>query len=218
MHGGKFTQGMKWNWKQIRICISKLCTFTGAAKPLWEMFGYATNIKRTGSQTLSLCGPGVWRCQLKTCWGCYFCSCWCWGSCWQQFVTDLGADGTIDLVDMNTTSLVFIQESESESESSPGRDGQEQNYLCKKDFWMSGSTIGWCLNQNVIFHTIPSYQCDSYQALSEISEAQPDIALKGCWLKSKNMKGQSFNLNKSKFIWLKLHASCFLMTAVKWPH
>ena len=48
------------------------------------------------------------------------------------------------LVDMNTTSLVFIQESESvsESESSSGRDGQEQNYLCKKDIWMSGSTIG----------------------------------------------------------------------------
>ena len=46
------------------------------------------------------------------------------------------------LVDMNTTSLVFIQKSESESESSPGRDGQEQNNLCKKDFWMSGSTVG----------------------------------------------------------------------------
>jgi len=48
--------------------------------------------------------------------------------------------GTIDhsLVNMNTTSLVFIQK----SESSPGRDGQEQNYLCKKDFWMSGNTVG----------------------------------------------------------------------------
>ena len=22
------------------------------------------------------CDPGVWRCQLKTCWGCY--CCWCW--------------------------------------------------------------------------------------------------------------------------------------------
>ena len=66
--------------------------------------------------------------------------------------------GTTDynLVDMNTTCLVFIQKSESESESesesksesgaefesSPGRDGQEQNYLCKKDFWMSGNTVG----------------------------------------------------------------------------
>ena len=38
---------------------------------------------------LDWCDPGVWRCQLKTC---YCCSCWCWGSCWQQFVTDLGAD------------------------------------------------------------------------------------------------------------------------------
>ena len=41
---------------------------------------------------LDWCGPGVRRCQLKTCWLCYCCSCWCWGSCWQQFVTDLGAD------------------------------------------------------------------------------------------------------------------------------
>ena len=41
---------------------------------------------------LDWCGPGVWRCQLKTCWGCYCCSCWCWGSCWQQFVADLGPD------------------------------------------------------------------------------------------------------------------------------
>ena len=38
------------------------------------------------------CDPGVWRCQLKTCWGCYCCWCWCWGKYLQQFVTDLGAD------------------------------------------------------------------------------------------------------------------------------
>ena len=25
---------------------------------------------------LDWCGPGVWRWQLKTCWGCY--CCWCW--------------------------------------------------------------------------------------------------------------------------------------------
>ena len=33
----------------------------------------------TDSVTLSKlywCDPGVWRCQLKTCWGCY--CCWCW--------------------------------------------------------------------------------------------------------------------------------------------
>jgi len=53
--------------------------------------------------------------------------------------------GTIDYnvnTDVNTTGLVFIQQSESESESSPGRDGQEQNYLCKKDFWMSRNIDG----------------------------------------------------------------------------
>ena len=26
---------------------------------------------------LDWCDPGVWRCQLKTCWGCYYCWCWC---------------------------------------------------------------------------------------------------------------------------------------------
>ena len=38
---------------------------------------------------LDWCDPGVWRCQLKTCWGCHFCWCWWWGSRWQQFVADL---------------------------------------------------------------------------------------------------------------------------------
>ena len=33
---------------------------------------------------LDWCDPGVWRCQLKICWGCYCCWCWCWGSCWQE--------------------------------------------------------------------------------------------------------------------------------------
>ena len=37
------------------------------------------------------CDPGVWRCQLKTYWGCFCCWCWWWGSCW-QFVADLEAE------------------------------------------------------------------------------------------------------------------------------
>ena len=35
---------------------------------------------------LDWCDPGVWRCQLKTCWCCN--CCW-WGSCWQQFVAEV---------------------------------------------------------------------------------------------------------------------------------
>ena len=34
------------------------------------------------------CDPGVWRCQLKTCWCCNcncHCNCCWWGLCWQQF-------------------------------------------------------------------------------------------------------------------------------------
>ena len=41
---------------------------------------------------LDWCDPGVWRCQLKTCWGCYCCWCWWWGTCWQQLVADLEAE------------------------------------------------------------------------------------------------------------------------------
>ena len=49
----------------------------------------------THSVTLSKlywCDPGVWRCQLKTYWGCCCCWCWLWGACWQQFVADLEAE------------------------------------------------------------------------------------------------------------------------------
>ena len=41
---------------------------------------------------LDWCDSGLWRCQLKTCWGFYCCWCWWWGSCWQQFVADLEAE------------------------------------------------------------------------------------------------------------------------------
>ena len=37
---------------------------------------------------LDWCDSGLWRCQLKTCWGFYCCWCWWWGWCWQQFVAD----------------------------------------------------------------------------------------------------------------------------------
>ena len=43
--------------------------------------------------TLDWCDPGVWRCQLKTCWNCccYWCWCWCWETCWRHFGSDLEA-------------------------------------------------------------------------------------------------------------------------------
>ena len=44
---------------------------------------------------LDWCNPGVWRCQLKTCWCCNcncHCNCCWWGSCWQQFVVDFEAE------------------------------------------------------------------------------------------------------------------------------
>ena len=40
---------------------------------------------------LDWCDPGMWRCQLKTCLGCY-CCCWCWETCWSHFGVDLEAD------------------------------------------------------------------------------------------------------------------------------
>ena len=41
---------------------------------------------------LDWCDPGMWRWQLKTCWSCFCCRCWWWGSCWQHFVADLEAE------------------------------------------------------------------------------------------------------------------------------
>ena len=41
---------------------------------------------------LDWCDPDEWRCQLKPYWGCYCCRCWCWQTCWQQFVAVLGAE------------------------------------------------------------------------------------------------------------------------------
>ena len=41
---------------------------------------------------LNWCDPGVWKCQLKTCWGCYCCWCWCWETCWRQFGADFHAE------------------------------------------------------------------------------------------------------------------------------
>ena len=32
---------------------------------------------------LDRCDPSVWRCQLKTCWGCYCSWCWCLEMCWR---------------------------------------------------------------------------------------------------------------------------------------
>ena len=64
-------------------------SFIGPKSDHWECLSV------THSVTLSKlywCDPGVWRYQLKTCWGCYCCWCWWWGSCWQQFVADLKAE------------------------------------------------------------------------------------------------------------------------------
>ena len=41
---------------------------------------------------LDWCDPGVWRCQLKTCWGCYCCWCWWWETFWRQLYADLEAE------------------------------------------------------------------------------------------------------------------------------
>ena len=38
---------------------------------------------------LDSCDPGVWRCQLKTCW--WWC-CWRWETCWRKFGRDLKAE------------------------------------------------------------------------------------------------------------------------------
>ena len=79
------------------LALATAFLFIGPESDHWECLSVTHSL--TDSLTDSLlfskldwCDPGMWRCQLKTCWGCYCCSCWCWESCWQQFVTDLGAE------------------------------------------------------------------------------------------------------------------------------
>ena len=78
----------------LYFCICrKLSFFIGPESDHWECLSVTHWLNN--SVTLSRlywCHPGVQRCQLKTCWGCYCCWCWWWESCWQQFVADLEAD------------------------------------------------------------------------------------------------------------------------------
>ena len=48
----------------------------------WECFSLTHSLLFS---KLDWCDPGMWRWQLKTCWGCYCYSCWWWEKCWLQF-------------------------------------------------------------------------------------------------------------------------------------
>ena len=77
----------------IKLFLLKIWDiFIGLESDHWECLSVTHWLTWLLFSKLDWCDPGVWRCQLKTCWGCYCCSRWCRGSCWQQFVTDLGAD------------------------------------------------------------------------------------------------------------------------------
>ena len=67
---------------------------------------------------LDWCGPGVWWCLLKTCWGCYGCLCKWWGSRWQQFVADFEAEVWLQrLTFVQTLSTRFGQDFEVEGQA-----------------------------------------------------------------------------------------------------
>ena len=66
---------------------------------------------------LDWCDPGVWRCQLKTCWCCYCYLCCWWGTCWQLCGRDFDTEDCSryrgwDLVKI--LKLKFGQDSEAE--------------------------------------------------------------------------------------------------------
>ena len=67
--------------------------FIGRESDHWECLSLTHRLTHwLPLSKLDLCDPGVWRCLLKTCWGCYCCWYKWWGSCMQQFVTDLEAE------------------------------------------------------------------------------------------------------------------------------
>ena len=57
------------NWLTHWLPFSKLDSLTH-----WLLFS-----------KLDWCDPGLWRYQLKTCWGCYCCWCWWLETFWRQF-------------------------------------------------------------------------------------------------------------------------------------
>ena len=72
------------------ISVCSIDLFIGPESDHWLCLSVTNSLtdSLTDSVTFSKldwCNPGVWRCQLKTCWCCN--RCW-WGSCWQQFVAD----------------------------------------------------------------------------------------------------------------------------------
>ena len=51
--------------------------FIGPESDHWECLSVTHSLPNSVLfSKLDWCDPGVWRCQLKTCWGCY--CCWCW--------------------------------------------------------------------------------------------------------------------------------------------
>ena len=76
----KFLERLSKGWKCNQI-------FIGPESDHWQCLSltdWLTNWLLFSK--LFWCDPGVWRCQLKTCWCCN--CCWWWW-CWQQFVADL---------------------------------------------------------------------------------------------------------------------------------
>ena len=97
---GPHSTALMWQWI-FSPCAEQLFRSIGIRIVLFVFIGLESDhwlpLSVTNSITYSVafsrlywCGPGVWRCQLKTVWGCY--CCWCWRSCWQRFVADLGAE------------------------------------------------------------------------------------------------------------------------------
>ena len=66
-----------------------LIVFIGPESDHWLCLSLTNSVTL---HRLYWCDPGVYRCQLNTCWGCYCCWCWWWELCWQQFVADLEAE------------------------------------------------------------------------------------------------------------------------------
>ena len=78
---GSLTKERTTYWWQLSF-------FIGPESDHWQCLSLTDSLTDwlTHSVTFSWfdwCDPGMWRWQLKTCWGCYCCWCWWWESCWQ---------------------------------------------------------------------------------------------------------------------------------------
>ena len=74
------TLGPSHLWPPYLDCFGPISVFIRPEPDHWLCLSLTDSLLFS---ELDWCDPGVWRCQLKTCWGCFYCCCWCLEMVWR---------------------------------------------------------------------------------------------------------------------------------------